>query len=237
VTPHRDVVTIAAVLDLALLGLLKERPMHGYDLCKRLREDFGTLTSISFGSLYPALARLEAAGAVRAIADEPSQAEEREPPIPATGSLSGERAAFRARLTAAAGRSTERAADTGRRTRARKIYEITSRGEALFERLLEEDDGRAEDARGFSVRLAFARHLTPGARLRLLERRRSLLLERLSKARRSMASSSRPLDPYERSLAEHTSETTALDISWLERLIDAERGNPAAPALVGRTDS
>jgi DNA-binding PadR family transcriptional regulator len=225
------------VLDLALLGLLKERPMHGYDLCKRLREDFGTLTSISFGSLYPALARLEAAGAVRAIADEPSPAEDGQRPIPATGSLSGERAAFRARL---AGRQTaraERAEPGGRRTRARKIYEITTRGEALFERLLEEDDGRAEDVRGFSIRLAFARHLTPNARLRLLERRRSLLLERLSKARRSMATPGRPLDPYERSLAEHASETAELDISWLERLIDAERGAPAAPALTGRTDS
>jgi DNA-binding PadR family transcriptional regulator len=224
------------VLDLALLGLLKERPMHGYDLAKRLREDFGTLTSISFGSLYPALARLEVAGAVRAIADEPPAPEGAGRAIPATGSLSGERAAFRARHAAGGAGQSGRAAPSARRTRARKIYEITPRGEALFERLLEEDDARAEDARGFSIRLAFARHLTPGARLRLLERRRSLLLERLSRARRSMAASARPLDPYERSLAEHASEATALDIRWLERLIDAERGSPAAPALSGRTD-
>jgi DNA-binding PadR family transcriptional regulator len=221
------------VLDLALLGLLKERPMHGYDLCKRLREDFGLLTSISFGSLYPALGRLETAGAVREVVPPGEPAPVRR--IPATGSLSGERAALRARLE---GGRTERPADPSpKRTRSRKIYEITPRGEALFEQLLEEDLGRSEDVRGFSVRLAFARHLSPGARLRLLEGRRSVLLERLSRARRSMSAPARPLDPYERSLAEHASEATERDISWLERLIDAERGRPARPALAGRTDS
>jgi len=29
--------------------------MHGYDLRKKLRGDFGLLSSLSFGSLYPAL--------------------------------------------------------------------------------------------------------------------------------------------------------------------------------------
>src|ERR1017187_8073749 len=33
--------TFAPVLELAILGLLKEHPMHGYDLRKRMREDFG----------------------------------------------------------------------------------------------------------------------------------------------------------------------------------------------------
>ena len=209
--------------------------MHGYDLAKRLREDFGLLTSISFGSLYPALARLETAGAVREVptpaADAAAGGGRR---FPATGSLSGERAAFRARHDIGL---PPREGPSPRRTRSRKVYEITPRGEILFEQLLQEDVGRAEDARGFSVRLAFARHLTPGARLRLLEGRRSLLLERLSRARRSMATPARPLDPYERSLAEHASEATELDICWLERLIDAERGLPAGSALTGRTDS
>lgn len=207
--------------------------MHGYDLCKRLREDFGLLTSISFGSLYPALGRLESAGAVREVPDsgEPAVPTWR---IPATGSLSGERAAFRARQE---GRTQRAPEATPRRTRARKIYEITPRGEALFEQLLQEDVGRSEDVRGFSVRLAFARHLSPGARLRLLEGRRSLLLERLSRARRSMAAPARPLDAYERSLAEHASEATELDICWLERLIDAERGQGPRPVLSGRTNS
>ena len=55
------------MLEFALLGLLKERPMHGYDLRKRLREEFGPLSNLSYGSLYPALARLEADGMISAL--------------------------------------------------------------------------------------------------------------------------------------------------------------------------
>ncbi len=51
-----------------MLGLLKEQEMHGYELKKRLADVFGFSTAVSFGSLYPALARLEAAGAVQVIA-------------------------------------------------------------------------------------------------------------------------------------------------------------------------
>ena len=55
---------------MALLGLLKEQELHGYELKKRLADVFGFSTAISFGSLYPALARLEAAGAVQVIGPE-----------------------------------------------------------------------------------------------------------------------------------------------------------------------
>jgi DNA-binding PadR family transcriptional regulator len=52
------------VLELAILGLLKEQELHGYELKKRLVEALGPFSSVSFGSLYPALARLQRAGAV-----------------------------------------------------------------------------------------------------------------------------------------------------------------------------
>src|SRR6059058_5320168 len=55
------------MLELAILGLLKEQELHGYELKKRLSAAFGPLSSVSFGSLYPALNRLEAAGAVKAV--------------------------------------------------------------------------------------------------------------------------------------------------------------------------
>ncbi|MHB8671442.1 MAG: PadR family transcriptional regulator [Acidimicrobiales bacterium] len=55
------------MLELAILGLLKEQDLHGYELKKRLTDSLGTFSSVSFGSLYPALARLEAAGAVKAV--------------------------------------------------------------------------------------------------------------------------------------------------------------------------
>ena len=53
------------MLELAILGLLKEQELHGYELKRRLTHTLGLLSSVSFGSLYPALSRLEAAGTPR----------------------------------------------------------------------------------------------------------------------------------------------------------------------------
>jgi DNA-binding PadR family transcriptional regulator len=212
---------MGAVLELAILGLVKERPMHGYEIRKSLREDFGVLSNLSFGSLYPALARLELAGALSTL--EPAvptrRKSRRDEPLPLTGSLAGERAAVVARRSLG-----EAAAALGARsTRARKVYSITPRGEELFEELLESTDGPGEDPKGFSLRLAFAKHLSPQARLRLLERRRSQLIDRLQRSERSLTRPKRPMDDYERSLAEHATETIAADLSWVERLLDRER--------------
>ena len=55
------------MIDLAILGLLTSQELHGYELKKRLGELLSSRASISFGSLYPALARLEAQGAVKAV--------------------------------------------------------------------------------------------------------------------------------------------------------------------------
>jgi DNA-binding PadR family transcriptional regulator len=43
------------VLELAVLGLLHDAPMHGYELRKRLNAVMGSFRAISYGSLYPAL--------------------------------------------------------------------------------------------------------------------------------------------------------------------------------------
>lgn len=50
-----------------MLGLLKERPMHGYELKKQLTQRLGHFWQVSFGSLYPALKRLERRGAVETV--------------------------------------------------------------------------------------------------------------------------------------------------------------------------
>jgi DNA-binding PadR family transcriptional regulator len=55
------------MLELAILGLLKERAMHGYQLKKHLAETLGSFWQVSYGSLYPALRRLQADGAVEMI--------------------------------------------------------------------------------------------------------------------------------------------------------------------------
>jgi len=54
----------AKVLEVAILGLLKERPMHGYELKKRLSYMLGHFWTVSYGSLYPALKRLEKSGSI-----------------------------------------------------------------------------------------------------------------------------------------------------------------------------
>jgi DNA-binding PadR family transcriptional regulator len=199
------------MLDLAILGLLEERDLHGYEIRRRLREHLGLLANVSFGSIYPALNRLERAGAVVAAEDVVAA-----PTGPLTGSLSGERAAFRNR------RHTQ-----SRSRRGRKVYRITDSGRQLFAELLAESGG-SDDARSFGLRLAFARHLAPQARLALLERRRALLVQRLGDAEPA-----RPdLDVYARSVVQHTADGLARDITWLDHLIESERA-----ALAGASEA
>src|SRR4051794_36385805 len=51
------------MLELAVLGLLQEAPMHGYELRKELATKLGTIrAAISYGTLYPTLKRLQPAG-------------------------------------------------------------------------------------------------------------------------------------------------------------------------------
>ncbi|HEV2779063.1 MAG TPA: PadR family transcriptional regulator [Actinophytocola sp.] len=52
------------MLEFAILGLLHEAPMHGYELRKRLYDMLGTLRAFSYGSLYPTLRRLLRAGLI-----------------------------------------------------------------------------------------------------------------------------------------------------------------------------
>jgi DNA-binding PadR family transcriptional regulator len=52
------------MLEFAILGLLHDTPMHGYELRKRLYDTLGTLRTFSYGSLYPTLRRLLRAGLI-----------------------------------------------------------------------------------------------------------------------------------------------------------------------------
>jgi hypothetical protein len=209
------------VLELAILGLLKEHPMHGYDLRKRLRGDFGLLSSLSFGSLYPALARLEAAGAVHEVPSGHTAPDSAPGTFTSAGSIAGERAAFMARL------ASRRAAATrsGTGTRGRRVYELTARGDEMFHHLLETEEPKPEGGRGFALRWAFARYLSPDARLLLLQRRRAQLVDAREGSRRAVESPWRPLDRYQRSLLDHANEATEHDLNWIERLIEAEKAS------------
>ena len=210
------------VLDLAILGLLSEHEFHGYEIRKRLRDELGLFANISFGSLYPALSRLELSGAV--VGTESIGATPASAPIPLTGSLGGERAALRSR----------RAGTTRGTKRSRKVYRITDTGRRVFEELLAaEEPVGTDEARSFGLHLAFARHLAPQARLGLLERRRDQLIRRLAADRARAAGGD--FDSYTRSLVEHRTETTQHDISWLDSLIESEKQKQATPPTDNRS--
>src|SRR3954454_7786787 len=55
----------ADVLELAILGLLHDSPMHGYELRKRLNALLGAFRALSYGTLYPALKSLLSEGLIR----------------------------------------------------------------------------------------------------------------------------------------------------------------------------
>lgn len=57
----------ADVLDHTVLGVLSDGPLHGYELRKRLTAILGPFRALSFGSLYPCLHRLTAAGLIEQI--------------------------------------------------------------------------------------------------------------------------------------------------------------------------
>ncbi len=50
------------MLELAVLGVLYDAPMHGYELRKRLTSLLGAFRACSCGSVYPTLRRLQCAG-------------------------------------------------------------------------------------------------------------------------------------------------------------------------------
>lgn len=192
------------MLDLAILGLLGDGPLHGYEIRRRLRTQLGSLSSVSFGSLYPALARLEKAGDVVVVDAEPLAGS------PSTGSISGERASQRSlRLVSPRGR------------RARKAYQITEQGRANFAELLNAGP-QGDDSRSFGLRWSFARYLTPHARITLLERRRGQLLTRLEEV-----GDSTELDDYAKSVIDHAVDSIRRDIAWLDQLISQESSRHA----------
>ena len=79
----------AGVLELAVLGLLHETPMHGYELRKRLNSVLGAFRAFGYGSLYPCLKNLLADGLIA-----------EETPAEAAKPLAGRRSKIVYRLTA-----------------------------------------------------------------------------------------------------------------------------------------
>ncbi len=194
------------MLDLAILGLLMDREHHGYEIRTQVRDRLGVSANLSFGSIYPALARLERQGMVEAVLTPDAK-----PSALSTGSLSGERASLRAlRATQSLGR------------RGRKVYRITELGRSTFVSLLA-DPATVDDGRNFSLRMALAKYLTPSLRVTLLERRRTDLVERLAELQ--AGARNEQLDTYARSVMTHAAKGVELDLEWIDTLLSTERNN------------
>ena len=176
------------MLELAILGLLKERSMHGYELKKQLGQRLGFFWTVSFGSLYPTLKKLERRGVVEKLPN-------------------GDAA-----------------------SRRKHVYRITAAGEEEFLHLLEEGPSSAWEDDKFPLRLAFFGYLRPESRIRLLERRKQTLEDRLAEGHRSLSAARRRVDTYTLSLMRHGVSVTEHDIAWLDELIAAERAEIAGAA-------
>lgn len=80
----------SSVLETAVLGLLNDSPLHGYELRKRLNLVLGSFRALSYGSLYPCLKSLVTRGLIVGAASDEA------PPH----ALSGKRARIVYTLTA-----------------------------------------------------------------------------------------------------------------------------------------
>ncbi|MCT2589237.1 PadR family transcriptional regulator [Streptomyces sp. N2-109] len=83
----------SGILEFAVLGLLRESPMHGYELRKRLNTSLGVFRAFSYGSLYPCLKTLVQQGW---LIEEPGNP----PEDPLAAPLAGRRGKIVYRLTA-----------------------------------------------------------------------------------------------------------------------------------------
>lgn len=196
----------SAVLELAILGLLHDTPMHGYELRKRLNAVLGAFRALSYGTLYPRLRDLLERGWIAEAADPGAGA----PTAPTT-------------LTVPAGTPV-----TSSR-RARIVYQLTPAGKDQFQAMLGEAGPSAWEDDTFDVHFAFFARTDAEVRLRILEGRRSRLEERLDSFRRAAAKGRERADLYTTELQRHGLESAEREVRWLSELIATERSAPPEP--------
>lgn len=164
------------MLALSILGLLMGDPLHGYEIRKQLGDLLGISGAISYGSLYPTLAKLHRQGLIDtqlgiAPATKPVRSK-----VFSTGSLSGDlavgaRTPF-ARTPLLASRKNK------------KVYTITEKGvQAFREKLLASYVDHADDDRAFVAHLAFLDFASEDEKTIFLDSRITALKSRLSRIR------------------------------------------------------
>jgi DNA-binding PadR family transcriptional regulator len=183
----------SGVLELAILGILHETPMHGYELRKRLNSLLGAFRAFGYGSLYPALKELLGNGLIAA-----------EDPAPDAAGPGGGRPADRPR-------------------RSRIVYRLTAEGKERLNDLLGQSGPAAWEDDGFGVHFAFFGLTQADIRMRILEGRRSRLEERLEAFRAAATRTRERVDSYTLELQRHGLESVEREVRWLNELIASER--------------
>ena len=110
--------------------------------------------------------------------------------------------------------------------RPRIVYQVTERGKAEFNRLMQEVGPAAWEDDNFGIRFAFFSSTNLETRLRVLEGRRTRLEERLARVRAYQARSQKKqtkIDAYAAELQRHGVESVEREVRWLSDLIRAER--------------
>ena len=188
----------SALLELAVLGLLHDSPMHGYELRKRLNAVLGAFRALSFGTLYPCLRDLVARGWIAE-----STAPDDQPGAAGGGAGGGTR-------------------------RARIVYKLTAEGKDRLQGLLSQSGPSAWEDDTFNVHFAFFARTEADVRLRILEGRRSRLEERLDAFRSAAAQRRERLDLYTAELQRHGLDSVEREVRWLSELIETERSSTPA---------
>lgn len=183
------------MLDFAVLGLLYEAPMHGYELRKQLGARLGGFRAFSYGSLYPALRRLVRDGLI---------VEETEP--------------------VGAGAGTATTNSWSRRSR-RRTYRITAEGKERFAEMLADAGPQTWEDDSFGIHLTFFSRTPAEVRMRILEGRRRRVEERREGLRHALGRAGEQIDRYTRELHQLGLDASEREVRWLNELIAHEQAN------------
>jgi DNA-binding PadR family transcriptional regulator len=182
-------------LELVVLGLLFQGPMHGYELKKRVSLTLGPLSAISYGSLYPELRRLQSLGFI----DEDSNESE-------IG-------------------LTRRARISYKITKEGKDKFNSLLKEAGPESWDDEKEAGPEswDDENFLTYFAFFAKTASAVRLQILQGRRTRLQERMSLLESQIEKTEKQMDQYTLKLQNRNLNSVENELKWIDEMITSER--------------
>lgn len=219
--------------ELAILGLVAERPKHGYQVEQDIAErGMRAWTEIGFSSIYYVLNKLEAAGWLESQAGGAEDVDEAAGgSMAAAETSSPDYRASRSRGTEA----PSRARALNRAGPARKVYHLTAAGWEGYRAGVRERLANPRPRSGdFDLALANLPALHPGEDRAALETCRSHLRKRLehvrakwAQDRAAAAQGGYPFPPHVDALFDHSIAALEAEIAWVGKFLEgAQNANP-----------